>query len=178
MSDLNNNLQKKHVNIGLDIGTTSIGWAIIDNDYNVIDYGVRLFEDPCESNKETRRLRSSRRMLRRQKHRKDRFIQLIIDNKDIFSFNNKEEINEILKKEVELPWDVKVSGLRSQLSKEKLIYILHHYLSHRGKIYDDDETNKKSNQLFSNNLTKYPSEQQQETFRLNGFLPSWYLEKN
>ena len=95
MKDLNNSQKKKHVNIGLDIGTTSVGWAIIDNDYNVIDYGVRLFEDPYEEktghpkNEQRRMKRCQRRLLRRRKHRKDRFIQLVLKNKDIFSYNEK-----------------------------------------------------------------------------------------
>ena len=140
MNDLNNQ-QKKHVNIGLDIGTTSVGWAIIDNDYNVIDYGVRLFEDACEEktgntkNQVRRQHRSLRRLLHRRQHRKNRFIKLILKNNSIFSFNNEEEIKLILKTENELPWDVKVRGLSSQLTREKLIYILYHYLSHRGFSY-------------------------------------------
>ncbi len=155
MNDLNNQ-QKKHVNIGLDIGTTSVGWAIIDNDYNVIDYGVRLFTDPCEEktghpkNEQRREKRCQRRMLRRRKHRKERFIQLILKNKDIFSFNKKEEIMAVLEHEIELPWDVKVRGLQSQLPKEKLIYILYHYLSHRGFTYledSDQESNKDNDQV-------------------------------
>lgn len=152
MNDLNNP-QKKHVNIGLDIGVTSVGWAIIDNDYNVIDYGVRLFEDPCEEktghpkNEQRRMKRCQRRLLRRRKHRKDRFIQLVLKNKDIFSFNKKQEVMDVLEHEVELPWDVKTRGLQSQLPKNKLFYILYHYLSHRGFTYLDNDLNeqKKSN---------------------------------
>lgn len=149
MNDLNNQ-QKKHVNIGLDIGTTSVGWAIIDNDYNVIDYGVRLFEDPCEEktghpkNEQRRIKRCQRRLLRRRKHRKDRFIQLVLKNKDIFSFNEKKEVMDVLEHEVELPWDVKSRGLQSQLPKEKLIYILYHYLSHRGFTYLDSDKKEKN----------------------------------
>lgn len=89
MNDVNN-LQKKHVNIGLDIGTTSVGWAIIDNDYNVIDYGVRLFEDVCEEqtghpkNEKRRELRRARRTLRRRIFRKKQFISLVLKNKISF----------------------------------------------------------------------------------------------
>lgn len=89
MNDVNN-LQKKHVNIGLDIGTTSVGWVIIDNDYNVIDYGVRLFEDVCEEqtghpkNEKRRELRRARRTLRRRIFRKKQFISLVLKNKISF----------------------------------------------------------------------------------------------
>ena len=30
--------------LGLDIGVASVGWGIIDENYNVIDSGVRLFQ--------------------------------------------------------------------------------------------------------------------------------------
>ncbi|MBQ4209054.1 hypothetical protein II654_01295, partial [bacterium] len=82
--------------------------------------------------------RSLRRMLRRRKHRKERFIQLIIENKHIFSFDKREQVVAILEKETKLPWDVKVRGIGSQLPKKKLIYILYHYLSHRGFTYLED----------------------------------------
>ena len=101
MNDLNNP-QKRHVNIGLDIGTTSVGWAIIDKDYNVIDYGVRLFEDACEKNKDTRRLRLQRRKYRRVKYRKRKFINLVYKNKNLFLFD-KTKIKEIVRKTRYLP---------------------------------------------------------------------------
>ena len=175
-----NNQKKKHVNIGLDIGTTSVGWAIIDNDYNVIDYGVRLFEDPCESNKKTRRFRSLRRRYRRIKYRKKKFINLIIKNENLFHFD-KAKIKEIVRKTNCLPWNVKVKGLHGEITKEELVYICYHYLKHRGKIYGDeefDDETKNENRLFSNmHSFKYPSEEQKDVFVRNGFLPQGFNAK-
>lgn len=72
----------KNYNIGLDIGTTSVGWAVIDDDYKVIRknrgkekiklWGVRLFDDAKTA--ETRRL--ARGMRRRYARRRERICLL------------------------------------------------------------------------------------------------------
>jgi CRISPR-associated endonuclease Csn1 len=64
--------------VGLDNGTNSVGFAVTDKDYNVINVnkknfaGVRLFEE-AQTAKERRESRSSRRRLQRRKNR----IQLL-----------------------------------------------------------------------------------------------------
>lgn len=53
--------------LGLDIGVASVGWGIIDENYNVINSGVRLFsEGSAEENLTRRTMRSSRRRIRRR----------------------------------------------------------------------------------------------------------------
>lgn len=60
--------------IGLDIGTSSVGWAVTDEAYNVLKFnskkmwGVRLFED-AETAEERRGQRGARRRLDRKKER-------------------------------------------------------------------------------------------------------------
>ena len=57
--------------LGLDIGTTSVGWAVTDEEYNLCKFkkksmwGVRLFEE-AETAKERRLKRSARRRLERK----------------------------------------------------------------------------------------------------------------
>lgn len=65
----------KKYNIGLDIGTTSVGWAIVEtNNQKIIKkgnkrlWGVRLFE-PADSAAERRSYRSTRRRYNRRKER-------------------------------------------------------------------------------------------------------------
>lgn len=64
----------KNYNIALDIGTNSVGWSVIDNDYNLIRYkkrnmwGVRLFESG-KTAEERRGFRSTRRRMQRRKNR-------------------------------------------------------------------------------------------------------------
>lgn len=64
--------------LGLDIGTNSVGWAVTDENYNILKannkylHGVRMFE--AMETAESRRLHRSTR--RRYKRRKDRLDQL------------------------------------------------------------------------------------------------------
>lgn len=63
-------------NIGLDIGTTSVGWAVVDDNFNIMKkknkkiplWGVRLFDaaDPAEKR---RMYRSTRRRYKRRRER-------------------------------------------------------------------------------------------------------------
>ena len=67
---------QKPYNIGLDIGTTSVGWAVVDEKFNIIKkgnkrkalWGVRLFDeaDPAEIR---RNFRSTRRRYDRRRER-------------------------------------------------------------------------------------------------------------
>lgn len=60
--------------LGLDMGTSSLGWAVTDTSYNVVRFngkalwGVRLF-DEAKSAEETRGFRTARRRLERQRWR-------------------------------------------------------------------------------------------------------------
>lgn len=60
--------------VGLDIGTSSVGWAVTDESYNVLKFnskkmwGVRLF-DEAKVAEERRTFRGARRRLDRKKER-------------------------------------------------------------------------------------------------------------
>lgn len=65
----------KKYNIGLDIGTTSVGWAVVDDDnYKIIRkgnkalWGVRIFEE-AKTAAERRNFRSTRRRYDRRRYR-------------------------------------------------------------------------------------------------------------
>ena len=67
---------QKPYNIGLDIGTESVGWAVVDEKFNIIRkgnkhqplWGVRLFDEAKTA--ETRRIfRSTRRRYDRRRER-------------------------------------------------------------------------------------------------------------
>ena len=75
--------EKLYYRIGLDIGITSVGWAVLENNSSdepvrIVDLGVRLFEraeipKTGESLAGPRRAaRTTRRRLRRRRHRLDR----------------------------------------------------------------------------------------------------------
>ena len=69
-----NNLNKGNYYIGLDVGTNSVGWAVTDEDYNILKYkgnamwGVRLFEE-AEDASTRRTSRTARRRLARRNQR-------------------------------------------------------------------------------------------------------------
>lgn len=64
----------KDLYVGLDIGTNSIGWAVTDEEYNLMRlrgktaWGSRIFSS-AESKKTTRLLRENRRRLKRRRYR-------------------------------------------------------------------------------------------------------------
>lgn len=64
----------KELNLGLDLGTNSIGWALVDENGDVVKkngfrfWGVRMF-DEASTAKERRGYRTSRRRLRRRRQR-------------------------------------------------------------------------------------------------------------
>lgn len=68
--------QKKSYNIGLDIGTTSVGWAVIDDNFKLLTkgnnrknmWGVRLFDEASSAEKR-RNFRSTRRRYERRRQR-------------------------------------------------------------------------------------------------------------
>jgi hypothetical protein len=61
-------LPKKY-SLGLDIGTSSVGWAVLDLDKERIhDLGVRIFSGQIE-NKKRRQFSSAQRMNKRKKQR-------------------------------------------------------------------------------------------------------------
>ena len=76
--------------LGLDIGTDSVGWAVTDDQYNVLKFngksmwGIRLF-DAAQTAAERRGFRTARRRLERRRWRLDLLQELFqdeIDKKD------------------------------------------------------------------------------------------------
>ena len=65
---------EKNYYLGLDMGTSSVGWAVTDENYNLMRkkgkdlWGVRLFKE-AKTSAERRVKRTSRRRLQREKAR-------------------------------------------------------------------------------------------------------------
>ena len=78
-----NNRGEMDYYLGLDIGTESIGWAVTDENYNILKFngknmwGSRLFDEALTA-AERRTFRTGRRRIQRKKWR----IQLL---QDLFS---------------------------------------------------------------------------------------------
>lgn len=125
--------------LGLDIGVTSVGWAVIDLDKNRIhDLGVRIFdkaEDPQtgESLSLPRRTaRSARRRLKRRRQRLNNLKRFFVEQKLLTA----EKIDEILdpksaynKLDV---YELRAKALRDELSSEELFKTMYQIAKRRG----------------------------------------------
>lgn len=111
--------------LGLDIGVASVGYAIIDENYNVLISGVRLFrEGTAEDNVARRGFRSSRRSVRRSRHRLDRLTELlssVLGVSGVQSYTNL--------------YEVRVRGLSNKLSPDELFAAIIQLAKHRGIFY-------------------------------------------
>ena len=139
--------------LGLDIGTTSIGWAVIDlENERIHDVGVRIFEKPEDpqsgkSLAEPRRTaRSARRRLKRRRQRLNTLKHFFVEN----NLLSADEIATILDpdkdksyKEANNPYLLREKGLREKLTNSELFIALYHIAKRRGyhsnsKAQDDD----------------------------------------
>ena len=125
--------------LALDIGTAFVGYAIIDENYNVLITGVRLFrEGTGEENVSRRGFRSSRRSVRRSRHRLDRLTELlssVLGVSGVQSYTNL--------------YEVRVRGLSNKLSPDELFAAIIQLAKHRGIFYlspEDLVTEEGSNQ--------------------------------
>lgn len=108
--------------LGLDIGVASVGWGIIDENYNVIDSGVRLFpEGSAKKNLTRRTMRSSRRRIRRMHHRLRRMKSLLAE---VLAINLPEPQGNV--------YEIRSRGLQKMLSREELFLAIMHLTKRRG----------------------------------------------
>lgn len=121
--------------LGVDIGVASVGWGIVDEDYNVIDCGVRLFsENRSDDNATRREMRSARRRLRRRQHRLHRMEKVL--NRTL-GIRNPVLTNENL-------YELRCRGLKKKLSKEELFAAIMHLTKRRGTFFLTAEDFEKS----------------------------------
>lgn len=138
--------------LGVDIGITSVGWAITDEETGIIiDTGVRLFKEGDKTeNTKRRTFRSGRRLKRRRAHRIEDFVDLACDE-GLVTENYKLLSN---------PIACRVKGLTQPLSHEELFTALYHIVKKRGSSLEVVEENSKaeedsqSTKLILNNNDK------------------------
>jgi CRISPR-associated protein, csn1 family len=131
-------LPKKY-SLGLDIGTSSAGWAVLDLDKKRIhDLGVRIFERPEDSQngdslaKPRRDARSARRRLKRRRQRLNHLKQFFVDQ-NILTKNQVEEVldykSDFNKLDV---YALRSKALAEELSPEELLKVLYQIAKRRG----------------------------------------------
>lgn len=146
--------------LGLDIGTASVGWAVINEDKKRIeDLGVRIFERPEQPKNgdplalERRTARSARRRLKRRRERLN-FLKQFFIKKELLS---SDEINDIFKKlqtkknrDVKIyynPYHIRVKAIKEKVPNDQLFVALYHiakrrgYKSNRKKVEEADKVN-------------------------------------
>ena len=122
--------------LGVDIGITSVGWAVINLDEKRIeDLGVRIFnaaENPKDGSSlatPRREARGRRRLLRRKAYRVNRVRNLIV-SKGILS---KEELETLFtNKNVKPVWQARVEALDRSVTNEEWAKILINFCKRRG----------------------------------------------
>lgn len=135
--------------LGLDLGITSVGYGIIEEDtYKIIKYGVRLFEEnTADGNVDRRTFRSSRRLKSRRKNRINAIKYLLLNNSIIDSIDFP-KLNNI--------YEIRVKGLTNKLSNIELANVLVNMAKRRGSSLDvavdeDDKENVDSASSLSHN---------------------------
>lgn len=126
--------------LGLDIGVSSVGWGIIDEETGeIIDAGVRLFEEvERDANEERRNFRSSRRVKRRRNHRLERARALFKEYQFPTSGIGKVD-----------PYEARYRAIYREVSKEELVAGLFHLVKMRGTVLDSPEEETVSNNELS-----------------------------
>ena len=176
---------KNKIHIAFDIGVTSVGWCVVDDDGKILDYknrwwyGVRLFDDASDEktgdpkNISRRAARQLRRIIRRRHFRNETFIKSLIENGYV---KGKDEFYQIIHNSKDMPVNLRVKGLKQELTKEEWICALFNYLQHRGFFYDiseDEDSESKSNDKTTIiNEEEYPSVIQQKYWNNKGYYIS------
>ena len=129
----------KKYSLGLDIGTSSIGWAVLDLDKERIhDLGVRIFERPEDPQngdslaKPRRDARSARRRLKRRRQRLNHLKQFFVDQNIL----TKDQVEEVLNYKSDFNkldvYDLRAKALTEELSPEELLKVLYQITKRRG----------------------------------------------
>lgn len=129
----------KKYSLGLDIGTSSVGWAVLDLDKERIhDLGVRIFERPEDPQngdslaKPRRDARSARRRLKRRRQRLNHLKQFFIDQNIL----TKDRVEEVLDYKSDFNkldvYDLRAKALTEELSPEELLKVLYQITKRRG----------------------------------------------
>lgn len=120
--------------LGLDIGVTSVGWAVIDEErHRIQDLGVRIFEraeNPKNGEslaKPRRDARSARRRLRRRRQRLNALKRFFTTH----SLLDEQAIKKTLRTPND-PYVLRVKGLDERLTNEELFITLYHIAKRRG----------------------------------------------
>lgn len=123
--------------IGLDIGISSVGWAVVNTDMERIEkMGVRVF-DAAENPKNgsslaapRREARSARRRLRRRRYRVSRVRDFIL-KKGLLTQIEMDQLYEWKPEDLDI-WLIRVNGIERKLTDREFARVLIHFAKNRG----------------------------------------------
>lgn len=134
--------------LGIDLGITSVGFAVVDKDsLDIIKYGVRLFDERDSEDNLNRRTKRGQRRLKRRKLERIVEIKRLINN-NILKISDLTNLSNIT--------DIKIKGLSNKLSPNELANVLINYAKRRGSSLDvvideDDKEGGEMSTSLSNN---------------------------
>ena len=156
--------------LGFDIGISSVGWSVIrEKDLQVIESGVRLFDEAdAGENKKRRSFRGIKRNVRRKQNR--------LKTMEMFLNSNNFDKPDFIDK---TPLDLRVLGLSEKLTREEIFVVIYNLTKHRGISYlEDIEDVKDSDKLLEEMKkieNKYPCIIQKERLENFGFYRGTHI---
>lgn len=128
--------------LGIDMGTNSIGWAIVAHNDNrqpsgLIACGTRIFQEAVDAKSKTpknqarRAARSIRRLISRRKMRLNRVLNLLL-NKGLLPSNNEERDKLFADNKAHDPYHLRKKALGNKLAPYELGRVLYHLAHRRG----------------------------------------------
>lgn len=123
--------------LGLDIGSNSVGWALLDSkNQQIIDAGVRVFQEGVDrdtsgteisKNATRREARSARRSRKRRNYRKDKLLRMLIRN-DLLP-GDQQQLQKVFDTD---PYMLRAKGLEEKLGPYEFGRVLYHINQRRG----------------------------------------------
>ena len=128
--------------LGLDLGTNSIGWALLEYDDNqqpqkLIACGSRIFQEAVEAktgtpkNHARRSARAARKLVARRKQRRDKLLNLLLRN-NLLPKDAAERNGLLLDNQDNNPYLLRKRGLDEKLEPHQFGRALYHLPQRRG----------------------------------------------
>lgn len=171
--------------LGLDIGTTSVGWCVLDNEkHKITGLGVRIFtkaENPKDGASlalPRRQARSARRRLKRRRARLDEIRSMMIREGLTSSESEIDAIFDHVTEKQGSPYQLRAEGLDRRLTNEEWIRVLLHIAKHRGfqSNRKSAEKSDKETGLLLEGIKENETRLQQKRYRTAGEM-LWRDEK-
>ncbi|MDC9727486.1 MAG: type II CRISPR RNA-guided endonuclease Cas9, partial [Candidatus Thioglobus sp.] len=128
--------------LGLDLGSNSIGWALLNEDNKqateIIDLGSRIFTKaveekiPTPKNEKRRNMRLGRRVVQRRAQRKQRMLNYLVSLDLLPQALQNSTQPEIILNKLGDPYELRTKGLDEQLKPHEFGRILLHFVARRG----------------------------------------------